>query len=64
MSEPVITPMTRRMVVASLAIIALASIVGEVALVVMGRDPGEGLLSMGIAAVGAIAGLAVPTSTD
>jgi len=55
-----ITPFTRRIIVFSLALIAFWSIIGEVALVVLGYQTSEALLSIASVATGALAGGLLP----
>ena len=55
-----ITPGTRRLIIASLAVIALAAIIAEVILIATGSDASEALLTVAATAVGGLAGLAMP----
>jgi hypothetical protein len=60
--DVVITSQTRRMIVVALALIALACIGGEVLLMLYGTGQSDALMAVSSAAVGGIAGLAVPSA--
>lgn len=55
-----ITPRTRRMIIVALAVIALASIVAEVLIVLLGQTSSDALLTIAATAVGGLAGIALP----
>ena len=59
-----ITPPTRRLIIASLAFVALAAIVAEVILVLNDATSSEALLTVAATAVGGLAGLAIPGGPD
>ena len=57
-----ITPGTRRLIIASLAVIALVSIISEVVLIVVGKTTSDALLTIAATSTGALGGIALPTN--
>lgn len=55
-----ITPQTRRAIIYSLGVVALAAIIAEVVIVLVGDTASEALLTVAATAVGGLAGIALP----
>ena len=55
-----ITPKTRRLIIASLAVVALTAIVAEVLIILLGETSSDALLTVAATAVGALGGIALP----
>ena len=52
-----------RMVVGGLVLVALATVLGGIALAVMGQEISAAVIALGSAAIGALAGLLAPSPT-